>query len=128
MSNVEYSIVAPFFNEEKSVKPLYDLTKKVMDPSEGSYELIFVNDGSTDGTARILEQIAGEDSNVIVVNLGVRRGQTAASKATRHKAPTMPTARVPSPQRWAAQRPEGLAEEPRPLRQREKGMPQERLA
>ena len=80
-SNIEYSIVVPFFNEEKSIKPLYESIKKTMDLLESPYELIFVNDGSTDGTIHNLREIAQQDGKVIVVNSQARRGQTASLKA-----------------------------------------------
>ena len=83
---IEYSIIAPFFNEEKSVKPLYDLIKKAMDSLNVFYELIFVNDGSTDETANILQKITKEDTNLIVIDLKPRGGQTSALKAAFKKA------------------------------------------
>jgi len=81
MPDIEYSIIAPFFNEEKSVKPLYDMTRKVMDTLGGPYELILVNDGSTDETPRILQKISEKDRNVIVINSNRRHGQTVSLKS-----------------------------------------------
>lgn len=73
-----YSIVAPFFNEEKSVKPLYDSIKRVMDSLRGEYEIIFVNDGSNDKTGDILQEIAQKDKSVIKIDNKMRSGQTAS--------------------------------------------------
>ena len=78
MPDIEYSVVIPFLNEEESVKPLYGMIKKVMDSLGGAYELVFINDGSTDQTAHILGSILKEDKNVIVINSERRHGQTAS--------------------------------------------------
>lgn len=83
---IEYSVIAPFFNEEESVKPLYEMTRKVMDSLGGEYELIFINDGSTDKTAHILIDIASRDENVAVIDSKIRRGQTASLKTAFEKA------------------------------------------
>ena len=78
---IEYSIVIPFFNEERSVKPLYESVKRTMDLMRSSYELIFANDGSADGTLNNLKEIAGLDEKIIVIDSKVRRRQTAALRA-----------------------------------------------
>jgi len=80
MAEIEYSVVAPFFNEEKSVRPLYEITSGVMDSLRTPYELIFVNDGSTDATLSILEEIAAADQRVVIASSSKRRGQTASLK------------------------------------------------
>jgi len=77
-SDIEYSIVVPFFNEEKSIKPLYESIKKTMDSLGGSYEIVFINDGSTDGTADNLREIEQCDDKVIVIDSRVKSGQTEA--------------------------------------------------
>lgn len=81
MSNIEYSIVAPFFNEEDSVRPLYDSIRNVMDSLSMSYELIFINDGSSDKTASILREIAEQSGKAVIINSRRRQGQTASLKA-----------------------------------------------
>ena len=75
-SDIQYSIVVPFFNEEKSIRPLYGSIKKVMDSLGGPYELIFVNDGSTDGTRGNLKGLAGGDEKIILIDSEIRQGQT----------------------------------------------------
>ena len=85
-SFVEYSIIAPFFNEEESVKPLYEMTKRVMDSLGSPYEFIFINDGSTDKTTHVLIEIASEDEKLILIDSKIRRGQTASLKAGFEKA------------------------------------------
>ena len=80
-SNIEYSIVVPFFNEEESTKPLYESIKETMDSLGGSCELIFVNDGSTDRTTRNLREIAKCHEKVVLIEFQKRLGQTASLKA-----------------------------------------------
>jgi glycosyltransferase involved in cell wall biosynthesis len=75
------SVVVPFLNEEKSVTELYDRLKTVMERRGDSFELVFVDDGSTDRTFLLLREIANVDSRVIVVKLRHRFGKTAALAA-----------------------------------------------
>ncbi|MDD5680165.1 MAG: glycosyltransferase family 2 protein [Candidatus Omnitrophica bacterium] len=73
-----YSVVVPFFNEEESVRPLYESIKRVMDSLRADYEIIFINDGSTDRTKEILKSVSLSDGTVIVIHNNVRSGQTAS--------------------------------------------------
>ena len=76
-----YSIVVPFHNEQESVTELYDRLKAVMEQVGESFELVFVDDGSRDGTFHLLSQIAAVDSRVVVVKLRRNFGQTSALAA-----------------------------------------------
>ncbi|MDD5556331.1 MAG: glycosyltransferase family 2 protein [bacterium] len=76
-----YSVVVPFFNEERSCRLLHERLKKVMDSIGGSYELIFVDDGSADRTPDILREIFRADPAVKVIRLRRNFGQTAALAA-----------------------------------------------
>lgn len=78
---IKYSIVVPFHNEQESVTELYDRLKAVMEANGESFELVFVDDGSTDQTFPLLQQIAGVDSRVVVVKLRRNFGQTAGLAA-----------------------------------------------
>ncbi len=80
-STIKYSIVVPFYNEEHSVAPLYVKLTQVMTGLDEPYELIFVDDGSRDGTLEALNTIYDNDSRVRVVSLRRNFGQTAALKA-----------------------------------------------
>ncbi len=77
----KYSIVVPFHNEEENVTILYARLKQVMEQVEDSFELILVDDGSTDRTYKLLEEIAAVDSRVLVVKLRRNFGQTSALAA-----------------------------------------------
>ena len=60
------SIVIPVYNEEENVPILYERLKEVLDSLPYDYEIIFVNDGSTDRTGEILEEIAQKDKNCLL--------------------------------------------------------------
>jgi len=71
------SVVIPTFNEEKSVTQLFSETKTVLDKTGQGYEIIFVNDGSTDDTFEVLNNL----SPIKVIHLRRNFGQTAALDA-----------------------------------------------
>src|SRR5213595_4131848 len=77
----KYSIVVPFHNEQENVTVLYDRLKGVMEAYSESFELVFVDDGSTDLTFHLLSEIAAIDSRVTVVKLRRNFGQTSALAA-----------------------------------------------
>ncbi len=76
-----YSLVVPFYNEGSVVRELYDRLRRVMDGLGQPYEMVFVNDGSSDGTAEILAEIAGSDEKVWFIDLRRNFGQTTAIQA-----------------------------------------------
>ena len=77
----KYSIVVPFNNEEENVTALYARLKQVMEQVGESFELVLVDDGSSDRTYKLLEEIAAVDSRVLVVKLRRNFGQTSALAA-----------------------------------------------
>jgi glycosyltransferase involved in cell wall biosynthesis len=77
----KYSIVVPFHNEDENVTTLYARLKQVMEHVGGSFELVLVDDGSSDRTYKLLEEIAAVDSRVLVVKLRRNFGQTSALAA-----------------------------------------------
>ncbi|RUM49073.1 MAG: glycosyltransferase [Hydrogenothermus sp.] len=78
---VELSLVIPIYNEEENLPILYEKLKTVLEKLGKSYEIIFVNDGSTDKSWEIIKQLAEKDPNVIGVNFRRNYGQTAAMSA-----------------------------------------------
>ncbi len=78
---IKYSIVVPFYNEESIVEDLYRRIVRVMKHVGGTYEMIFVNDGSRDATPKLLERIAMDDPRVTFVDLRRNFGQTTALQA-----------------------------------------------
>ncbi|RPI35038.1 MAG: glycosyltransferase [Nitrospiraceae bacterium] len=75
------SIVVPLYNEEENVRELHGRLKPVLDSVGDDYEIIFVDDGSTDNTLSLLEKIQAEDDTVTVLSLRRNFGQTAAFAA-----------------------------------------------
>src|SRR5579863_10492935 len=77
----KYSIVVPFHNEEENVTALYARLKQVMEQVGDTFELVLVDDGSTDRTYKLLEEIAAVDSRVLLIKLRRNFGQTSALAA-----------------------------------------------
>jgi len=77
----KYSIVVPFHNEEENVTALYARLKQAMEQVGESFELVLVDDGSSDRSYKLLEEIAAVDSRVLVVKLRRNFGQTSALAA-----------------------------------------------
>ncbi len=63
----EISIVVPMHNEEKNVRPLYEELTRVLDTLGRSYEILFMNDGSTDGTLAEMLEIVKQDPRFAAV-------------------------------------------------------------
>ena len=67
-SKIMYSIVIPLFNEELVVNETYKRVRTVMDSTGEPYEIIFVNDGSRDGTLGKVREIAKMDRNICLIS------------------------------------------------------------
>lgn len=73
----KYSVVVPVYNEEGSLKPLFTELLQVMTPLNEPYEIVFVNDCSSDQSLPIMEGFLREFPEVVrIVNLKKRSGQT----------------------------------------------------
>lgn len=75
------SIVIPTYNEEKNVSLLHDEISKTLRDMALSYSIVFVDDGSSDGTFQALKEIRGRDNRVRVVKFKKNFGQSAAMAA-----------------------------------------------
>src|SRR5579885_3087102 len=75
------SIVVPFHNEEDNVTELYNQLHAVMQGTRRTYQFVFVDDGSTDLSYKLLKELALIDSHVTVVKLRRNFGQTPALAA-----------------------------------------------
>jgi glycosyltransferase involved in cell wall biosynthesis len=75
------SVIIPLYNEEENIPLLYEKLKQYLSSLEKECEILFVDDGSTDRTLSILEEIQSKDNNVIVLSLRRNFGQTAAFAA-----------------------------------------------
>ncbi len=78
---MDLSVVIPVYNEEENIESLYKELKEVLESMGISYEIIFVDDGSTDKSGRILDAIAEKDGSVVVIHFRRNYGQTAAISA-----------------------------------------------
>ena len=73
---MKLSFVIPAYNEEESIILLY---KEIIgNRGEHQYEIIFIEDGSTDGTFEVMKELAGRDANVKVVKFRKNLGKAAA--------------------------------------------------
>jgi len=78
---VNLSVVIPIHNEEPSLLPLYDRLTAVMERIHKPYEIIFVDDASTDRSFDLLANLVETDSRLKVIRLRRNFGQTAALAA-----------------------------------------------
>ena len=74
----KYSVIVPAYNEEKSLQLFYDAVTEKFDSTGEPYEIIFVNDGSSDETANIANALAEKDARVKVCHFSRNFGQQAA--------------------------------------------------
>lgn len=79
--SLDLSLVIPIYNEYESIPRLLSAVAAVMQDSTLSYEIICVDDGSADGSADLLRQLATEDEHLSVLLLRRNYGQTAAMAA-----------------------------------------------
>lgn len=76
-----YSVIVPLYNEELVINQSYKRLKEVMDSTNESYEIVFVNDGSKDRTREIAEEICSRDENIKLINFSRNFGHQAAITA-----------------------------------------------
>jgi glycosyltransferase involved in cell wall biosynthesis len=75
---LDVSVVVPLFNEEESLEPLHGRIRAALERRGLAFEIIFVDDGSTDGSLARLEAIAARDPAVRVVSFRRNYGKSAA--------------------------------------------------
>jgi len=80
------SVVIPAYNEAASLPHIYALLKPVLEGLSLTYEIIFVNDGSTDGSAAVLADLHTSDNAVHVLTLSRNFGKELAVTAGLHRA------------------------------------------
>jgi glycosyltransferase involved in cell wall biosynthesis len=80
------SIVIPVHNEEPSLLPLYDRLTAVLESLQKPYEILFVDDASTDRSFELLANLVETDERLKVIRLRRNFGQTAALSAGFHEA------------------------------------------
>ena len=75
---MDISIVVPLYNEAESLPSLHEWIEKVMIDNNFTYEIIFVNDGSTDDSWKIIEEISKKDNNVHGIKFRRNYGKSPA--------------------------------------------------
>ena len=78
---MDLSIVIPIFNEQENLPILYSKLVSVLKKLGKNYEIVFVNDGSTDSSFSVLKDIKVYDKNILIINFRKNFGQTAALDA-----------------------------------------------
>ncbi len=81
MQDIEISVVVPMYNEESNLASLFSRLQAVLHGVTDSYEIVCVNDGSSDGTLERLLEISQRDPRVIVVDLARNFGKEIALTA-----------------------------------------------
>ncbi|MCI0501830.1 MAG: glycosyltransferase, partial [Epsilonproteobacteria bacterium] len=75
------SIVCPCFNEEEVIEIFLEQIEPILESTKQSYEIIFINDGSTDNTFAILLNAKNNHKNIRILNLSRNFGKEAALTA-----------------------------------------------
>lgn len=81
INKIVYSVIVPLYNEDLVIKESYRRLKEVMDSVKENYEIIFMNDGSTDGTRDKVEKICSKDEKMKLVNFSRNFGHQVAITA-----------------------------------------------
>ncbi len=77
MNTLNLSIIIPLFNEDESLSELTDWITKVMNRESYTYEIIFVNDGSTDDSWKVIEELHSKNNNVKAISFRRNQGKSA---------------------------------------------------
>jgi glycosyltransferase involved in cell wall biosynthesis len=85
-SGPDISVFLPVFNEEPNLRPLHEKLDHALAELGCSAEILYVDDGSTDGSLDVLRELAARDSRVRVIALRRNYGQTPAMAAGIHAA------------------------------------------
>jgi len=83
---MELSFVIPVYNEEKSLAILHEEIVRAVGPLKKSFEIIFINDGSTDDSQKIIEILQKKDRGVRLINFRGNQGKAAGLMAGFHSA------------------------------------------
>ena len=78
---MELSLIVPLYNEAESIEPLYEAIVQTMAPLDITYEILFVDDGSTDRTYSKARELAHTDPHLRVIRFRKNYGQTPAMAA-----------------------------------------------
>src|ERR1022692_3795662 len=74
----EVSVVVPLFNEQENLPELFRRLVRTLEGAGIDFELVFVDDGSRDGTSTLLQELHGKDPRVMVISLSRNFGHQPA--------------------------------------------------
>lgn len=83
---MDISLIIPLLNEEESLQELHQWISSVMNAHDYSYEIIFIDDGSTDNSWRIIQKITAENTAVKAIKFAANYGKSQALNAGFKKA------------------------------------------
>ena len=86
MKDIQISVVIPFYNEDESLPELMAWIERVMNKNNFTYEVILVDDGSTDNSWKIVEELAIKNTNIKAIKFRRNYGKSAALNVAFHKA------------------------------------------
>jgi glycosyltransferase involved in cell wall biosynthesis len=78
ITNLDLSIIIPLLNEEESINDLYQLILTVIEKLSLTYEICFIDDGSTDGSLERLKSLRQNDKNIKIISFRKNHGKSAA--------------------------------------------------
>ncbi|UCB44937.1 MAG: glycosyltransferase family 2 protein [Spirochaetota bacterium] len=78
---MKISIILPVYNEASALKELYSLIKTTVDKCKNTHEVLFIDDGSTDGSLAVLRELKVNDSSIKIISFDRKYGQASALQA-----------------------------------------------
>ena len=83
---MDISVIIPLYNEEESLRELYEWIKRVMGENNFTYEIIFVDDGSTDGSWNIITELKEKSEHIHAIKFRRNYGKSPALQCAFQKA------------------------------------------
>ena len=80
-NNIELSVVIPVFNEAENIKPLIIKLNEVLDKIGNNYEVIMIDDGSTDNSFEVMRELSESYKKLRIIRFRRNFGQTSAFSA-----------------------------------------------
>jgi len=77
----DLSVVVPFLNEEENISRMFEAIIAALEPADVNFEILFVDDGSTDKTLQIAKELAAADGRLRIISFRRNYGQTPAMAA-----------------------------------------------
>ena len=80
-TSLDISLVVPYLNEQDSLEELYNIARSVLEKMQAHFEMIFVDDGSTDNSSSIVKSLVERDNRVKLIEFRKNYGKAAALAA-----------------------------------------------